>query len=73
MVRFLNAADHNPRRITKANKDAAKKLIKKDIKFLVKTRDIHKIEKKNFIGISIFAYENKIFRKTFLSLLLASF
>ena len=73
MVRFLNTADHNPRRITKANKDAAKKLIKKDIKFLVKTRDIQKKKKKNFIGISIFAYENKIFRKTFLSLLLASF
>ena len=59
MVRYLNPADHNPRRITKADKDFAKKLDFKDIKFPVKTRDIHKIEKKNSIGISVFGYENK--------------
>ena len=29
------------------------------MKFLVKIRDIHKIEKKNSIGISVFGYENK--------------
>ena len=38
----------------------AKKLDFKDIKFLVKARDIHKIEKKNYIGISVFGYENKV-------------
>ena len=27
--------------------------------FLVKIKDIHKIEKKNPIGISVFGYENK--------------
>ena len=32
----------------------------KNIKFPVKTRDIHKIEKKNSIGISALGYENKV-------------
>ena len=37
LVRFLNSADHNPRRITKADKDFAKKTLDfKDIKFAVK-------------------------------------
>ena len=30
------------------------------MKFPVKTRDIHKMEKKNSIGISVFGYENKV-------------
>ena len=46
-VRYLNLADHDPRRIKKSNKDFAKRLDFKDIKFLVKIRDIHKIKKKN--------------------------
>ena len=54
MVRY-----HNPRGITKADKDFAKKLDFKNIKFPVKIRDIHKIEKMNSIGISVFGYENK--------------
>ena len=29
------------------------------IKFPVKVRNIHKIEKKNSVGISVFSYENK--------------
>ena len=29
------------------------------MKFPLKVRDIHKIEKKNSIGISVFGYENK--------------
>ena len=58
LVRYLNPADHNPRRLTKANKNFAKRLGFKDIKFL-KSRDIQKIEKKNSIGISVFGYENK--------------
>ena len=48
LVRYLNPADHNPRRNTKADRDFAKRLDFKDIKFPVKTRDIHKIEKKEF-------------------------
>ena len=46
------------KRMIKADKDFAKKLDFTDIKFLVKVRDIHKIEKKNPIGISVFGYEN---------------
>ena len=41
LVRYLNPADHNPRRITKTENDFAK-----DIKFRLKIRDIQKIEKK---------------------------
>ena len=37
----------------------AKRLDFKDIKLSVKIRDIHKIEKKNSMGISVFGYENK--------------
>ena len=36
-----------------------KKLDFKDIKFIVKVRDIHKTEKNDSIGISVFGYENK--------------
>ena len=59
LVRYLNPADYNPRRITKADKHFAKKLDFKDIKFPAKIRDTHKIENKNSIGISVFGYENK--------------
>ena len=59
IVRYLNPADHNPTRITKADKDFAKKLDFKNIKFPVKLRDIHKIEKKTSISFSVFGYENK--------------
>ena len=59
MVRHLNPADHHPGRITKADKDSTKRLDFEDIIFPVKIRDIHKIDKKNSIGISVFGYENK--------------
>ena len=59
LVRYLNSADHHPARITKADKDFTKTLDFKDINFSVKIRDIHKIENKNFISISVFGYENK--------------
>ena len=51
LVRYLNLVNRN--------KDSPKKLDFKDINFLVKVKDIHKIEKKNSIGISVFGYENK--------------
>ena len=50
LFRYTNPAELNPRKITKANKDFAKKLDFKGIKFPVKIRDIrdiHKIKKKN--------------------------
>ena len=56
---ILKSADHHPARMTIADKNVAKRLDFKDIKFPVKTRDIHKVEKKNSIGISIFGYENE--------------
>ena len=59
LVRYFHPADNIPRRITKADKYFVKKLDFKDIKFPVKVRDVHKIEKKNSIGISAFGYENK--------------
>ena len=46
-------------RITKCDKDFAKKLDFKDIKFPIKVRDIHKIEKKNSISINVFGYQIK--------------
>ena len=56
--RYLNPAYHSSRRITKSNKDFGKRLHFKDTNFLVKIRNIHKIEKKNSISISVFGYEN---------------
>ena len=60
IVRYLNPKDHNSRRFTKAEKDFAKKVDFKDIKFPIKMKVIHKIEKKNSTGISVFGYENKV-------------
>ena len=47
LIRYGNPADHHPTKITKADKDFAKMLDFKDIKFPIKVRHIHKIEKKN--------------------------
>ena len=46
MVRYLNPPNNHAARITKADKDFANRLDFKDIKFPVKIRDIHKIEKR---------------------------
>ena len=43
IVRYLNPADRHPARIKKADKEFAKKLNFKDIKFPVKFRDFHEI------------------------------
>ena len=59
LVRFLNATDHNQRRAATAGKDFAKRLDFKNIKSPVKVRGIQKIEKKNFIGISVSGFLNK--------------
>ena len=58
LVRYLHPANHIPRRIRKVDKDFPRELDFKDVKFVVKIRDIHKIEKKNCFGISVFGYEN---------------
>ena len=67
LVRYLNPVDHHLARIRKADKVFAKKLNFKDIKFPVKKRDIHKIEKKNSISISVFGYENNKKHPTYVS------
>ena len=46
LTRHLNPADHHPARIRKVDKDFAKELDFKDIKFPIKIKYIHKIEKK---------------------------
>ena len=59
IVRYLNPTDHNSRRIVEADQDFSEKLDFKDLIFQVKIRDIYKIEQNNYIGISVFGYENK--------------
>ena len=56
---ILKSCRHNPRRITKADKDFGKRIDFKDIKHPVKIRDVHKIGKKSSISIFVFGYENK--------------
>ena len=58
-VRYLNPSDHYPAIITKTDKDFAKRLDFKDIKFPVNIGDFYKIEKRNSIRISASGYENK--------------
>ena len=64
---ILKSFKHYPSRITKADKDFAKKLDFKDLKLPINVRDIHKIEKKSCIGISVFGYENKKNRQIYVS------
>ena len=52
-IRYLNPPDHHPARITKAEKYFTKRLDFKDIKFPVKPRDSHKIEKKKKILLAL--------------------
>ena len=59
LVRYLYPEDPHRVRIPKVDKDFARVLYLKDIRFPVKIRDIYKIEKTNSIGISVFGYENK--------------
>ena len=58
MVRYLHPADHHPERIRKVNILYGDKLDFKDIKFSVKVRDIHKIERK--IPLALVSYVIKI-------------
>ena len=53
----MHPTDHNSRRIRKVDKLYGDKLGFKDIKFLVKITDTHKIERKNSIDVSVFGYE----------------
>ena len=59
LVKSLNPANYYPARITKADKEFVKKIDFKNIKFPLKIRGIHKIEKNNSIGSIVFGYENE--------------
>ena len=60
LVKYLHSADFHPAKIRKVDKDFARKLDFKDIKFPVRSKHNQKIEKKkNCIGNSVFGYENK--------------
>ena len=58
IVRYLNPGECNPARITKSDKDLAKKLEFKDFEFLVKIRNICKIEKRILLKHSIYVSKN---------------
>ena len=71
LVRYLNPADHHPTSIRKIDKDFARKHDFKDIKFPVKIRDIHKVEKKIasasvFLLMKIEKNSQSTFQKMFL-------
>ena len=59
LVRYLNPADRKPAGITKVDRDFTKTIDFKDIKFPVKTRDIHKIEKKNLLALAFLVTKTK--------------
>ena len=59
LVRYLHPADHYPARIRNVDRLSGDELDFEDIKLPIKIRDIHKIDNKNPIGISIFGNENK--------------
>ena len=77
LVRYLNSANHNPRRITKAYQDFAKIPDFKDINFPVKIRDIHKIQKRIPLALAFlilktmkniqFMYQNNVVKKSMLT------
>ena len=53
LVRYINPADHNPRRIAKSDKDFLKRLDFKDIKFPAKIREFTK-QKKRIPSLLVF-------------------
>ena len=59
MVRYLNPADHNPRRITKSYKDVAKRRGFKDIKSLLKLETFIKLRKRILLEVVFFAMKIK--------------
>ena len=76
MVRYLNLSNHHPVRVTKTDNDFARHLVLK-IQISQSKSDIHKNEKENSIGISVFAkkiekniqliYQNNAVKKNMLT------
>ena len=54
IVRYLSLAKHHPVRIKEADKDFAKNLDLKEIKFPVEIWDTDRIKNKSSIGVSVF-------------------
>ena len=77
LIIYLNPVDHNPRRFTKADKDFAKRLDFKDIKFPVKIRDITKSKKRISSALAFLVmkvrkniqsmYQNNVVKKNMLT------
>ena len=57
LLRYLNHADQNPKRITKADKDFGKRLDFEYTKFPVKIRDIHKLGKRIPLALAFLVME----------------
>ena len=56
-MRYLHPVHHHPARIRKIGEIFEGELDFRVIKFLVKIRDIHKVEKKNCIEIGVFGFK----------------
>ena len=56
----VHPEDHHAARVRKVGRLFGDELDFEDMKFPVKIKDIHKIEKNNYIDISVFGYENKV-------------
>ena len=56
---IFTSVDKDLARFGKTDKYFARELDLKDIKVPVKVRDVHKVEIKNYVSISVFGYENR--------------
>ena len=59
LIRYLNPADRNSAKITKAGQDFAKKPDFKETEFPVKTRNIQKVEKKTLLALVFLVMKTK--------------
>ena len=64
---IIKSCGSSPAKITKSDKDFAKGLDFKEIKFPVRIHKIKKKRKKNSISSSVFVYKNKKKRPTYVS------
>ena len=60
-IRFINPQDKHPERVKKQDKEIAKILDYRGIKFPMKARDYEIIEERFNINVNVFGYENRVF------------
>ena len=68
LIRYLNPVNHHPAKIRKVDKLFADELDLEDIKFPVKVKDVHKIEKRILLALVLLvmkAKKNLVSRNTF--------